>query len=372
MSTDEDTELRDLVAETLEVNGVLNKIRAELRANVFLALEEHDTLHKKSVSNKALKNFLNTNEGHQIFSLVREFLQFFNLDFTLAVLDPEADYVGKESSRDNLMNEMNLLNVDHKSPLLVEAVKKKNEGRVSPTSPKHGSKIPQRIHDPKSQKSNSKSKDPPSYNEKRSLITAENDSDEDDLLKELGVSPISYEAANNNKKKMSWLTNDPLSKSSEKKKQEDKSFSGGGGGLGSLKNAPPLPGLGGKNKLETNPLDINSPEWDDIMKIDKKIDELGFSIPKDTSASYNNRSSKDNSTSYNNNKSTKDSEYNYEDDFMASNSQKSDGLSITEEIEDDISIGSFAGSKADDLLTTDQTVSQVSGDGFDYGEDAEF
>ena len=31
--------------------------------------------------------------GSQAFSIVREFLQFFNLDFTLAVLDPEANYV---------------------------------------------------------------------------------------------------------------------------------------------------------------------------------------------------------------------------------------------------------------------------------------
>jgi len=31
MSTDEDTELRDLVAQTLETNGVLNKIRVCLQ-----------------------------------------------------------------------------------------------------------------------------------------------------------------------------------------------------------------------------------------------------------------------------------------------------------------------------------------------------
>lgn len=31
MSTDEDTELRDLVAQTLETNGVLNKIRVSIK-----------------------------------------------------------------------------------------------------------------------------------------------------------------------------------------------------------------------------------------------------------------------------------------------------------------------------------------------------
>merc|ERR1712212_1010119 len=108
MSTEEDTELRDLVAQTLETNGVLNKIRAELRANVFLALEEQDGVQDGNVSNKPLSEFLDSKEGHQAFSLVREFLQFFNLDFTLAVLEPESNYVGKGQSRDNLRSDLGL------------------------------------------------------------------------------------------------------------------------------------------------------------------------------------------------------------------------------------------------------------------------
>ena len=39
---DEDTELRDLVTQTLENNGLLGKIQAQLRAGVFLALEDTD------------------------------------------------------------------------------------------------------------------------------------------------------------------------------------------------------------------------------------------------------------------------------------------------------------------------------------------
>ena len=39
-TTEEDTELRDLVAATLENAGVLGKIKAQLRANVYIALEE--------------------------------------------------------------------------------------------------------------------------------------------------------------------------------------------------------------------------------------------------------------------------------------------------------------------------------------------
>ena len=48
---DEDTELRDLVTQTLENNGLLGKIQAQLRAGVFLALEDTD---KKVICNLGL------------------------------------------------------------------------------------------------------------------------------------------------------------------------------------------------------------------------------------------------------------------------------------------------------------------------------
>ncbi|XP_072907857.1 centrosomal protein 43 isoform X4 [Hemitrygon akajei] len=44
MSAEEDTELRDLLVQTLENSGVLNKLKAELRAAVFLALEEQERI----------------------------------------------------------------------------------------------------------------------------------------------------------------------------------------------------------------------------------------------------------------------------------------------------------------------------------------
>ena len=45
MSGEEDEkelELKDLVEQTLEANGILSKIKAQLRASVFAALDEND------------------------------------------------------------------------------------------------------------------------------------------------------------------------------------------------------------------------------------------------------------------------------------------------------------------------------------------
>ena len=95
-STEEDTELRDLVATTLENSGILGKIKAQLRANVYIALEEGDNVKSKSkLINQNLIDFLSTTNGRLVASLVREFLEFFDLDFTLAVFDPETN-IGSE------------------------------------------------------------------------------------------------------------------------------------------------------------------------------------------------------------------------------------------------------------------------------------
>ncbi|KAG8298699.1 FGFR1 oncoprotein partner [Homalodisca vitripennis] len=110
MSVNGNTELRDLVSQTLENTGVLSKIRAELRANVFLVLEEHEAFKGRNLPfcNSVLKNFLSTQEGIAAISLVREFLEFFGLEFTVSVFEPETQagsdytYVGRNKLAHNL------------------------------------------------------------------------------------------------------------------------------------------------------------------------------------------------------------------------------------------------------------------------------
>jgi len=126
-TTEEDTELRDLVAATLENTGILGKIKAQLRANVYLALEEGDKVKTKSkLVNQKLVDFLSTTNGRLVASLVREFLEFFDLDFTLAVFDPETN-IGKDfkyRERSKLIDALGLTELtDTKSPLLSEIMR---------------------------------------------------------------------------------------------------------------------------------------------------------------------------------------------------------------------------------------------------------
>lgn len=135
-AADEDTELRDLVAQTLHQQGVLSKIKAQLRSSVFLALDEHEQGkldHSKSpLVNHKLKSFLETPQGIQTVSLVRDFLQYFNLDYTLSVFEPELNHIDQNQflSSDELRELHNLQPNDNdgsnnnKTPLLVEFVEK--------------------------------------------------------------------------------------------------------------------------------------------------------------------------------------------------------------------------------------------------------
>jgi len=119
--------LRDLVATTLENSGILGKIKAQLRANVYMALEEGENVKNKSkLVNQNLIDFLSTTNGRLVASLVREFLEFFDLDFTLAVFDPETN-IGKDfkyRERGKLIDALGLTELtDKKSPLLSEIMR---------------------------------------------------------------------------------------------------------------------------------------------------------------------------------------------------------------------------------------------------------
>ncbi|NWY02351.1 FR1OP protein, partial [Nothoprocta ornata] len=133
-AAEEDTELRDLLVQTLESTGVLNKIKAELRAAVFLALEEQEKVENKTpLVNESLKNFLSTKDGRLVAGLVAEFLRYFNLDFTLAVFQPESSTLNGLDGRENLARDLGILEAEGTvgGPLLLEVVRKCQQKKIS-------------------------------------------------------------------------------------------------------------------------------------------------------------------------------------------------------------------------------------------------
>ncbi|XP_031695988.1 FGFR1 oncogene partner-like isoform X4 [Anarrhichthys ocellatus] len=110
-----------------------------MRAAVFLAMEEQDQLEVKNKSpliNENLKKCLNSRDGRLVAGLIVDFLQVFNLDFSLAVFQPEINSLNSLDSRDLVCRDLCLSEseVNRNCPLLLELVRR---GRHKPSEVRH-------------------------------------------------------------------------------------------------------------------------------------------------------------------------------------------------------------------------------------------
>ncbi|XP_017827030.2 centrosomal protein 43 isoform X5 [Callithrix jacchus] len=367
---EEDTELRDLLVQTLENSGVLNRIKAELRAAVFLALEEQEKVENKTpLVNESLKKFLNTKDGRLVASLVAEFLQFFNLDFTLAVFQPETSTLQGLEGRENLARDLGIIEAEGTvgGPLLLEVIRRCQQKEKGPTTGKGTLDLADVPSPPTSPEGKTSAQTTPSKK-------ANNEANQSDTSVSLSEpkSKSSLHLLSNETKIGSFLSNktldgkdkaglcpdaddmegdsffdDPIPKPektyglrNEPRKQA--------GSLASLSDAPPLKSglssLVGTPSLKDSESKGGNIVLKDLKLISDKIGSLGLGAGEDDD---------------------------YVDDFNSTShrSEKSE-ISIGEEIEEDLSveIDDINTSEKLDDLTQDLTVSQLS-DVADYLED---
>lgn len=134
---DKEYELKDLIVQTLETSGLLSKIKAQIRANVFRALDDSDKDSKNDqVQNLAVKRTLNAPEGRTAASLVRDFLESTNLDYTISVFDPELNPSVGLDKRDKIAETLKINESDSSRnlPLLIELLQ--NYSSTGPTDKK--------------------------------------------------------------------------------------------------------------------------------------------------------------------------------------------------------------------------------------------
>uniref|UniRef100_A0AAA9TAM1 Centrosomal protein 43 n=1 Tax=Bos taurus TaxID=9913 RepID=A0AAA9TAM1_BOVIN len=340
---EEDTELRDLLVQTLENSGVLNRIKAELRAAVFLALEEQEKVENKTpLVNESLKKFLNTKDGRLVASLVAEFLQFFNLDFTLAVFQPETSTFQGLEGRENLARDLGIIEAEGTvgGPLLLEVIRRCQQKEKALTSGEKAS------NDASHSDTSISSSEPKSrsglhllaHETKIGSLLSNNSLD---VNAKAGPGPEEDDLEGDS------FFDDPIPKPeaaygwrSEPSKQA--------GSLASLSDAPPLKSglssLAGAPSLKESESKRGNTVLKDLKLVNDKIGSLGLGTGE---------------------------EDDYVDDFNSTShrSEKSE-LSIGEEIEEDLSVEMDDVNTSDKLddLTQDLTVSQLS-DVADYLED---
>ncbi|GAX83230.1 hypothetical protein CEUSTIGMA_g10656.t1 [Chlamydomonas eustigma] len=96
---DDINDIKELVARSLERKKVLSKLRAELRAHVFLAIDEEESstggeglaIKTANPNREALSSLP---EGQLVVDIVHEFLEWCCMDFTLKVFEPEIGIMG--------------------------------------------------------------------------------------------------------------------------------------------------------------------------------------------------------------------------------------------------------------------------------------
>ncbi|XP_058389989.1 centrosomal protein 43 isoform X4 [Diceros bicornis minor] len=366
---EEDTELRDLLVQTLENSGVLNRIKAELRAAVFLALEEQEKVENKTpLVNESLKKFLNTKDGRLVASLVAEFLQFFHLDFTLAVFQPETSTFQGLEGRENLARDLGIIEAEGTvgGPLLLEVIRRCQQKEKGPTSgegaldlsdvhspPKSpegktsAHTAPSKTSNDASQSDTSISSSEPKSKSSLHLLAHETKIGSFLNNKSLDVKDKAGLCPDEDDMEGDSFFDDPIPKPektygwrSEPSKQV--------GSLASLSDAPPLKSglssLTGAPSLKDSESKKGNTVLKDLKLVSDKIGSLGLGTGEDDD---------------------------YADDFNSTShcSEKSE-LSIGEEIEEDFSVKIDDINTSDKLddLTQDRTVSQLS-DVADYLED---
>ncbi|XP_076976956.1 centrosomal protein 43 isoform X4 [Tamandua tetradactyla] len=367
VAAEEDTELRDLLVQTLENSGVLSRIKAELRAAVFLALEEQEKVENKTpLVNESLKKFLNTKDGRLVASLVAEFLQFFNLDFTLAVFQPETSTFQGLEGRENLARDLGIIEAEGTvgGPLLLEVIRRCQQKEKGPATGEGALDLSDVHAPPKSPEGKTSSHTVPSKISEASQSDTSISSSETKsksslhlLAHETKIESILSNKTLDAKDKAGLCPDeddtegdsffdDPIPK--PEKSYGWRGDPSKGGSLVSLSDAPPLKSglssLAGAPSLKESESKRGNTVLKDLKLVNDKIRSLGLGTGE---------------------------EDDYVDDFNSTShrSEKSE-LSIGEEIEEDLSVEIDDINTSDKLddLTQDLTVSQLS-DVADYLED---
>ena len=108
-------ELKQIVTKSLESKGILGKIRARLRMHVFEAIDGEE---ENKLVNERLQSIESTVEKKIALNLVREFLQYYQLDYTASVLKAEAQLTDKNEVNRELLSKNTATDITSNGPLL--------------------------------------------------------------------------------------------------------------------------------------------------------------------------------------------------------------------------------------------------------------
>lgn len=101
-------ELKNLMIQTLEANGILGQLRAQIRCSVFKIIDNQDQMENAANRGKSQLHWENQKAREALLTsgatsvllaeLIREYLEFYNLDYTKQIYMPESNLMTIEQS----------------------------------------------------------------------------------------------------------------------------------------------------------------------------------------------------------------------------------------------------------------------------------
>lgn len=115
-------ELKTLVVHTLETNGVLGQIRAQLRANVYKAIDNDEDRQEGTLTAGSANKLLRSAAGLLMAEIVAEFFEFYGFRHSLSVFLPESNLGGRRRSRNEVAFDAGLARVQTEVSILEQLV----------------------------------------------------------------------------------------------------------------------------------------------------------------------------------------------------------------------------------------------------------
>ncbi len=106
-------EMKELIIQSLETKGVLWQIRAHLRSAVFKVVDEQDQQFNTGCGlkweNKTLYKILETKIGTLLAEIIREFMEYFRMDYSLSIFIPECGISPERLNRKEILGKLGIM-----------------------------------------------------------------------------------------------------------------------------------------------------------------------------------------------------------------------------------------------------------------------
>jgi len=105
--------MKELIIQSLETKGVLGQIRAHLRSAVFKVVDDQDQQFNTGCGlkweNKTLYKILETKIGTLLAEIIREFMEYFRMDYSLSIFIPECGISPERLNRKEILGKLGIM-----------------------------------------------------------------------------------------------------------------------------------------------------------------------------------------------------------------------------------------------------------------------